>query len=149
VYEGDFNASAECWGLFTEVLGAEFQNAVIFGQVHQLSVDTYAVQHAGGAQPDKSVAIHLSGLHLALERGIPSPLIPPRLQRIAATSRSWPRFEPPPELAPVTVWDIAYADGVDGHVAASRSWARAVWAAWAPHHDAVAKYVADRLGAER
>ena len=44
VYECDFNSSPEYWSVFEEVLAAEFQNAVIFGQVHQLTVDTYAVQ---------------------------------------------------------------------------------------------------------
>ena len=46
VYECNFNSSPECWSVFEEVLAAEFQNAVLFGQVHQLTVDTYAVQHA-------------------------------------------------------------------------------------------------------
>ncbi len=53
-YAGYFNTSAECWSVFTEVLGAEYSNPFIFGKVHQLTVDTYAIQHAGGAHPDKS-----------------------------------------------------------------------------------------------
>jgi len=64
IYYGYFNASPECWMVFTEVLEAEFSNAVLFGQVHRLTVDAYAVQHAGGPHPDKSIAVHLSGLHL-------------------------------------------------------------------------------------
>ena len=47
-YRAYFNASPECWSVFTEVLGSEFSSALLFGQVHQLTVDTYAVQHAGG-----------------------------------------------------------------------------------------------------
>ena len=39
--------------LFEEVLAAEFQNPVLFRQIHQLTVDTYAVQHAGGQHPDR------------------------------------------------------------------------------------------------
>ncbi len=53
---------AECWQLYTEVLGDQFSNIVLFGQVHQLTVDAYAVQHSGGGHPDKSTAVHLSGL---------------------------------------------------------------------------------------
>jgi len=60
-YQGYYNTSPECWDVYTEVLGSEFSNPVLFGQVHQLSVDTYAVQHAGGAHPDKSIAIHVCG----------------------------------------------------------------------------------------
>ena len=44
-YDRKFYASAECWSLFEEVLAAEFQNPVLFGQAHQLTVDSYAVQH--------------------------------------------------------------------------------------------------------
>lgn len=65
-----YNMSAECWDLYTEVLATEYSNAFLFGQIHQLTVDTYAVQHAGGPHPDKSVDIHLSGLYLALQKGI-------------------------------------------------------------------------------
>jgi Family of unknown function (DUF5946) len=52
-----YNVSAECWDLYTEVLGTEYSNASLFGQIHQLTVDTYAVQHAGGPHPDKSVDV--------------------------------------------------------------------------------------------
>src|SRR5690242_9965062 len=58
---GYYNVSDECWDLYTEVLGTEYSNAFLFGQVHQLTVDSYAVQHAGGPHPDKSVGVHLSG----------------------------------------------------------------------------------------
>jgi hypothetical protein len=69
-YDRKFHASAECWSVFEEVLAAHFQNSVLFGQVHQLTVDAYAVQHTGGRHPDKSVCVHLVGLCLALERGV-------------------------------------------------------------------------------
>jgi len=68
-----YNTSAEYWDLYTEVLGNEYSNANLFGQIHQLTVDSYAVQHAGGPHPDKSVDVHLFGLYLSLERGIRSP----------------------------------------------------------------------------
>jgi hypothetical protein len=55
-----YNASPECWTVYSETLGAEYSRPVIFGQVHQLTVDAYAVQHAGGEHPDKSVGIHLA-----------------------------------------------------------------------------------------
>ncbi|NIN72892.1 MAG: hypothetical protein GTO46_13400 [Gemmatimonadetes bacterium] len=82
VYHGYYNASPECWAVYTEVIGAEFCNAELFRLVHQLTVDTYAVQHAGGAHPDKSIIIHLSGLHLMLGRGIVPTKVPGYLQRL-------------------------------------------------------------------
>ena len=79
-----YNTSPECWTVYTEVLASEYSNALIFGRAHQLTVDTYAVQHAGGPHPDKSVDIHLCGLYLVLERGMSPPTVPPILQRIAS-----------------------------------------------------------------
>ena len=98
---GYYNASPECWLVYTEVLAAEYSNAVLFGQIHQLTVDAYAVQHAGGEHPDKSVDVHLCGLHLALEGGHKPPTIPPILQRIASRVDVWPHFAPPPQIGAV------------------------------------------------
>jgi hypothetical protein len=66
---GYYNVSDECWDLYTEVLATEYSNAFLFGQVHQLTVDSYAVQHAGGPHPDKSLDVHLFGLYLGLQKG--------------------------------------------------------------------------------
>src|SRR5438067_2147473 len=104
IYDRKFHASAECWSVFEEVLAAEFQNPVLFGQVHQLTVDAYAVQHAGGQHPDKSVCVHLVGLHLMLERSVRPVEVPPRLQRLASRT-SWPHLDPPEERAALTVFD--------------------------------------------
>lgn len=68
-----YNCSPECWAVYSETLGTEYSHPIIFGQVHQLTVDTFAVQHAGGEHPDKSIGIHLAGLHLTLERGVKPP----------------------------------------------------------------------------
>src|SRR5438128_326311 len=87
-----YNTSPECWGLYTEVLGAEYSNAFLFGQIHQLTVDTYAVQHAGGLHPDKSIDIHLFGLYLVLERDLRPTNVPPLLQRLAGAIQAWPHF---------------------------------------------------------
>ena len=59
------------------MLAREFQNAPLFGQIHQLTVDAYAVQHAGGRHPDKSVCVHLVGLYLENELGIKSTDVAP------------------------------------------------------------------------
>lgn len=134
LYDRKFNASAECWSLFEEVIAHEFQNAVLFGQVHQLTVDTYAVQHAGGPHPDKSVCIHLAGLYLVLEGGVRPVDVPPRLQ-VLARRTSWPHLAPPDERAVLTVQDVALAGSPESHARAVRDWAAQVWRAWSPHHD--------------
>lgn len=136
-----FNASPECWLVTTEVLAAEYENAALFGQVHQLTVDTYAVQHAGGPHPDKSVAVHLAGLHLVLIRGLPPTSVPPLLQRLASTVSEWPHFDPPSMMGTPTACDVALAGSPDEHRGKVRDWAAAVWAAWSPHHPRIATFV--------
>jgi hypothetical protein len=144
-YSGDFNASPECWLVFTEVLGKEYSNAVLFGQIHQLTVDAYAAQHAGGRHRDKSVVIHLCGLHLVLERGIAPTRIPPLFQQIAAAVRVWPHFQPPADISAQTVLDIALAQSVAEHTERVREWAAFVWRAWSPHHQPIRDFVAETL----
>lgn len=145
VYDGYYNASPECWSVYTEVLSAEYSNALLFGRVHQLTVDAYAVQHAGGPHPDKSMAIHLIGLHLVLDRGIAPPAVPPLFQKLAGSVTQWPHFEPI-VVRGMTVFDVALTAGsVEEHAAAARAWAAAVWEAWRPHHAAVAELAAPAL----
>ena len=134
VYDRKFHASPECWSVFEEVLAAEFQDAVLFGQVHQMTVDAYAVQHAGGDHPDKSVCVHLVGLHLVLERGV-APVDVPRLLRRLADRTSWPHLDPPERRAGLTVCDVALADSPQMHALLVRDWAAQVWRAWSAHHD--------------
>jgi hypothetical protein len=141
-YDRKFYASAECWSLFEEVLAAEFQNAVLFGQVHQLTVDAYAVQHAGGRHPDKSVCVHLSGLYLMLERGVAPVEVPPLLQRLASRA-CWPHLDPPEKHASMTVYDVALADSPQTHAQRVREWAAEVWRAWSPHHDVARELARD------
>jgi Family of unknown function (DUF5946) len=140
-----YNQSVECWDLYTEVLGAEYSNAVLFGQVHQLTVDTYAVQHAGGPHPDKSLDIHLCGLYLALEKGIRSPYIPPLLQRLVAAIEVWPHYEPPTKRLALTVFDVAFCDSTEDHIRLVREWAEAVWQCWSEYHTEVATLISHHL----
>lgn len=144
-YDGYYHCSPECWSVYTEVLGAEFGDPVLFGRVHQLTVDAYAAQHAGGRHPDKSVGIHLAGLHLVLERGYPARRISPLHQRLAGGVESWPHFAQPPHAGGTTVLDVALADTPEEHAERVRRWAGEVWDAWAGHHDAVAALVSRHL----
>lgn len=144
---GYYNASPERWSIYTEVLGAEYSNALLLGRVNQLTVDASAVRHAGGRHPDKSVDVHLVGLHLALVRGLRPPTIPARLQALAARLTAWPHFPPPQVGWSSTIFDVALAAGdVVAHETAVRAWASAVWEAWSDHHGAVAELVRRHLG---
>ena len=144
-YDRKFHASAECWSLFEEVLAAEFQNPDLFGQVHQLTVDAYAIQHAGRHHPDKSVCVHLVGLHLMLERRVRPVKVPPLLQSLASRA-SWPHLDPPDERAFLTVYDVALADSPQMHALRVQEWAAQVWRVWSPHHDVARELAKDLVG---
>ncbi len=145
IYDGYINASPECWAVFNRVLATEYSDGTLFHEVHQLTVDSYAVQHAGGRHPDKSIFIHLAELHLVLEQGVPPMDAPRLLQRLAGRFRRWPHFRPPERRGELTVADVAACDGASAHAAVVRAWARQVWAAWEPCHREVAVLVADGL----
>jgi hypothetical protein len=145
-YDGYYNASPECWGVYLEVLSAEYSNAALFGRIHSLTVDAYAAQHTGGGHPDKSVGIHLAGLYLVLDRGLRSPAVPALHQRLAASVEVWPALAPPLARATTTVFDVALATGVRGEPEArARQWAAAVWELWQPCHAVIAGLVNENL----
>src|ERR1044072_6846105 len=145
---GYYNVSDECWDLYTEVLGNEYGNAFLFGQVHQLTVDSYAVQHAAPPHPDKSLDVHLFGLYLSLEKGIRSPYVPPLLQRLVAAIEVWPHYEPPADRAAITVFDVAFCDSTEDHIRVVKDWAHVVWASWSKYHAEVARFVSEALKME-
>lgn len=136
VYEGYYHCTPECWSVYTEAIGAEFGNAPLFGRVHQLTVDTYALQHAGGDHKPKSITVHLVGLCLQLELGIASFNTAPRLVKLAEATSTWPHFEPPAKAGPLTVFDVAMADSPVQHEERVRAWAAQVWGGWKRHHAA-------------
>lgn len=147
VYDGYYNTSPECWSVYSEVLSKEYSNAVLYGQVHQLTVDAYAVQHAGGSHPDKSVGIHLAGLYLILEQEVSPPDVPSLHKRLARSVEQWPHFDPPvpQDEKQLTVLQVALADAVEEHLERSREWANQIWEMWTPYHDVIAKLTAQHL----
>ena len=113
--------------------------------VHQLTVDTYAVQHPGPMHADKSIAVHLCGLHLVLDRGIRPPRVPALLQRLVERIDTWPHYTPPDDCGSVTVFDVGLAGSPAEHIEIVEQWSRMVWAAWSRHHEAVSELVSLRL----
>lgn len=148
-YRGYYNCSAECWSEYTHVLALEYQDPALFAQVHQLTVDAFAVQHAGGQQPDKSVCVHLVGLHLVLARGLQPSEVPARLQQLAATVHKWPQLEAPAQHAATTANLVARAGNARDHAAVVRAWAGQEWAAWSAHHAAIAALAENCFAASR
>lgn len=131
-------ASPACWALYGEVLAREFGDADYF-RVHQLTVDTYALQHPGRPErrSTQSVALHLITLCLVLEDGA-DPRDGPKLHARLAKRGPFHWLEPPRPIGRLTVADVLRARTPAEHERAVEAWARDVWSAWQPHHATVA-----------
>jgi hypothetical protein len=123
--------------MYNEVLARQISD-VSYGRARLLSVNAYAVQHPGHRErrTAQSVAVHLAGLFLAIERGVDDPTISRRMAQLA-DARGYPWLEPPASLGELTIVDVARARGADEHAEVVRRWARSAWAAWGEHHDIV------------
>lgn len=110
--------------------------------VHRLTVAAYTLQHPDSVKP-YSVAVHLTSLCLAIERGVPAHLIRTPMQRAVTWLRRHPpgRLEPPALRGPMSVTDIAGAASADEHCRRVKDWAAAVWAAWHPQHHRVRSWL--------
>lgn len=134
-------ASPGCWAVYGEVLAKEYGD-LRYWRSHQLTVDAYAAQHPGEPSPQsvQSVAVHLIGLYLQLERGLrPEEIIRAR-KRTASRKRDLVWLEPPVLAGDLTVLDVRDAGDPDEHGRLVRLWARSVWQAWAPRHDTVRRW---------
>ena len=132
-------ASAACWQLFGKLSADPFARRE-GTLLRRLVVDAYAAQHPGvpRRRSIQSVAVHLMGLCVLIERGDEAPRIEP--SRVRAPARRgldlhW--LAPPDFTGTVTAADVLTAGPGDDYVIAAESWARSVWAAWKPHHATV------------
>jgi hypothetical protein len=130
-------ASPECWALYGELLAREYSDRD-YARVHQLTVDTYAVQHPGVPERRaiQSVGLHLVTLCLVLEDGA-DPREGPNVHARLARRAPFDWLEPPSPNGRITVADVLEASTPSEHEQLVEAWARDVWAAWAPHHATV------------
>ncbi len=118
-----------CHRLFEEVLAKGYGDWV-YGAVHLLTVDSYALQH-GDSHVPRSNAYHLVRLCALMEFGA-SPRIGSREPQGWQARLEGGREVPISRLAnnapAVTVLDVVGAENPKEH--AERVWARSEWEAW-------------------
>jgi hypothetical protein len=131
-------ASAACWALYGEVLAREYGEQG-YPAWHRLTVDAYAAQHPGEPEPRsiRSVAIHLAGLCLAVERGVPPGCASALIRELLASAPDVRWLDPPADRGSVTVREVWDAADAAQHEERVEHWARAVWNAWSAHHETV------------
>jgi uncharacterized protein DUF5946 len=134
-------ASAACWELYGELLAYEY-GELGYPECHRLTVDAYAVQHPGkrGPRSVQSVATHLSGLYLVLERGMDGPQATAFKNRVVAAKPGFQWLMPPGQGA-LTVQDVLLMRREMTHCDAVEAWGRSVWEAWELHHQTVRGWV--------
>jgi hypothetical protein len=135
-------AAPGCWHLYGSL--QDWKNSLVGDEgtdTAQQVVDSYAAQHA--SNPDRrnvqSVAVHLMSLCASLEHRTAGV----RLRSLLGgwTQHDYPELVPRPVAFPITVRDVAAADGAH-RVRVAASWARSTWMAWSDHHDEVRGWVA-------
>ena len=127
-----------CWQLYTDLLAREYSD-IRYAPAHQLTVDTYMVQHPGepARRSAQSVAIHLVGLCLMLERGRTPAELPGLRKRVVERHDTFPWLTPPQSVGELTVLDILAAGSAEEHRHVVDRWAASAWEAWSAHHEQV------------
>lgn len=138
----EVNASPGCWATYGDVLAREYGE---WGNpsIHRLTADTYAAQHVGSRSRKsvQSVAVHLLGLYLALERGVEPHRISQEIGRLVADPSAFRWLDPPAPLGQTTIVDVSEATSLRDHTSRVRRWALSVWEAWSDHHPTIRRWV--------
>ena len=132
-------SSPGCWAAFSELQAAEMAR---FGypEIHGLIVDCYAASHGGDGterRDRQSVFIHLMAICARLERGMDGPARIGLLQRLTAKKRDWPVLWPPARVPDIDHTSLVDATDAADYERRARTWAAAVWAAYAPVQDQI------------
>lgn len=123
-----------CSELRDRLFARDFEQPALYGKHHRLAVDCYCVQHSPYVLSAKSLAAHLCGLCVALERGDNRELLA-RLQHWLSTN---PRLEKPVLPAFRGELTIGHVIGIEDPIAygpAVEEWARSAWNAYEALHE--------------
>ena len=139
-------SSAACWALYGELLTHEYAD-LGYPECHRLTIDAYAAQHPGRREirSIRSVATHLSGLYLVLERGLDGPAATALKNRVLATEPAFKWLQPPATDGALTIHDVLEMRTEMPHCDAIEAWARSVWGTWQLHHATVRDWVEGAL----
>lgn len=137
-------ASPECWAEYGELLAVDY-GELDMPAFHRLSVDTYAAQHPGepGRRAEQSVAVHLAGLCLVLEREADPDYVHRLFPTLTEKERPFGWLEPPERRGTVTVADVLASSCPEEYGARVRDWGLNVWAAWGPHQETIRTWLGE------
>ncbi len=131
-----FNASGECFKLFTNLCGFTLSNNDE-QFIHQLIVDAYGAQHAGGCTKNITVIFALIGLCLVVEYNYTGRQV--QLVHMKVPKQKWPPLELPYKKALITVKDVLEAPTYLQKEILIYKWVRSVLDSWAEQHNYICK----------
>jgi len=107
-------------------------------------VDCYALQHDKYIRSGRSLAAHLTGVGIAVERGGDPALLRATQQWLSRTGEL-PKPAVPARRGDVTIDDVIETAPEDRHAVVAR-WAASAWEAWAEHHGLARAWIAAARG---
>lgn len=136
-----------CRELFDGLVARDFSDLLYF-RMHRLAVDAYALQHPDAyGRSAKSLAAHLTGVCVALERDAERTELNARIQRWLSTNPALDRPEPPAARGARTIADVVGADDPVEHERRVRAWAASAWEAWSAHQALARDWIERAAGA--
>jgi len=133
-----FNASRECFKLFTNLSGYTLSNNNE-QFIHQLIVDAYSAEHAGGCTKNITVMFALIGLYLVVERNYTGRQV--QLLHMRIPKQNWPYLEPPKHTASIKINDVVNAKTNSQKELLIYRWVSDVWDSWAEQHSYLHKII--------
>ncbi|MEP7064975.1 MAG: DUF5946 family protein [Gemmatimonadota bacterium] len=130
-----------CSELRDALLARDFEQPALYFGRHRLAVDSYCVQHSSYVRSAKSLAAHLCGLCVALERDN-DPALLDGLQRWLSTNPPLERPALPAFRGELTIAHVAGLDDPVAYRTAVEEWARSAWDAYAELHDVARQWLA-------
>jgi hypothetical protein len=131
----------DCAGLRDELFARDFEQPALYGRQHRLAVDCYCVQHSSYVRSAKSLAAHLCGLCVALERDDDQALLT-GLQRWLSTNPGLAKPDLPAFRGDLTIAHVSGIDDPQAYAIAVREWAVSSWNAYRAHHELARQWLA-------
>ena len=123
----------DCAALRDLLFARDFEQAVLYWRYHRLAIDSYCVQHEAYVRSAKSLAAHLCGLCIALERGN-NESATRDLQRWLSTNADLTKPTLPKFRGRLTIKDVCAIEDPDQYGKAVRAWADSAWEAYRDLH---------------
>ena len=135
----EHRASVGCYAAYGRLLARDYSDPERYRLAHQVVVDAYAAQHAGGTghREVQRVALCLMTLCLFVEDGVLPARGPALHRRMVAHRPDLTWLAPPPTHGLMTVADVLPARTAAEHADLALRWGAQVWRAWTPHHATV------------